>query len=155
MVGMDKAAFKPLNAYLLMADLETDENWEILHERQSLEDWTRREINGKIGYDPTLTPISIPQLKTGWIDLVVYDSFAKFGKELVPVMENLIDLIAVEQKQTEAISRLWILKQEFTGMNSYDKLQYLRQRMRENSCDCYVVTALDEIAWLLNSISVF
>ena len=58
-MGREKAAFKPLNAYLLMADLETDENWEILHETQSLEGWARREIGGKIGYDPTLTPISI------------------------------------------------------------------------------------------------
>lgn len=57
-MGREKCAFKPLNAYLLMADLETDENWEILHETLSLESWVRREIPGKIGYDPTLTPIS-------------------------------------------------------------------------------------------------
>jgi hypothetical protein len=55
------AAFKPLNAYLLMADLETDENWEVLHESQTLENWARKEIgSGKIGYDPALTPISNP-----------------------------------------------------------------------------------------------
>ena len=58
-VGMEKAAFKPLNAYLLMADPETDENWEILHESQTLEKWIREEIGqGKIGYDPVLTPTS-------------------------------------------------------------------------------------------------
>ncbi len=57
-MGREKAAFKPLNAYLLMADLETDENWEILHETQSLENWVREKIVGKIGYDPMLTPIS-------------------------------------------------------------------------------------------------
>jgi hypothetical protein len=60
-VGLNKAAFKPLNAYLLMADLETDENWEVLHESQTLENWSRKEIgSGKIGYDPALTPISNP-----------------------------------------------------------------------------------------------
>jgi hypothetical protein len=42
-----------------MADLETDENWEVLHEGQALEGWIRKHIPGKIGYDPTLTPISI------------------------------------------------------------------------------------------------
>jgi hypothetical protein len=46
-----------------MADLETDENWEILHENQSLENWVMREVTGKVGYDPTLTPISISPLK--------------------------------------------------------------------------------------------
>jgi hypothetical protein len=58
-VGSEKAAFKPLNAYLLMADLETDETWEILPEAQSLEGWMRREIHGQVGYDPELTPICI------------------------------------------------------------------------------------------------
>ena len=57
-MGKHRAAFKPLNAYLLMADLEADENWEILHETQSLENWVRLQITGKIGYDPMLTPIS-------------------------------------------------------------------------------------------------
>jgi len=70
-VAMEKAAFKPLNAYLLMADLETDENWEILHESQTLENWIRKEIGqGKIGYDPVLTPISTEHhpFVTMWAD---------------------------------------------------------------------------------------
>jgi Xaa-Pro aminopeptidase len=84
---------------------------------------------------------------------VVYDSFAKVCKELVPIKDNLIDMTAKEPKPTDPLSDLWVLKQEFSGMNSHDKVQYLRQKMKENSCDCYVLTALDEIAWLLNSIS--
>src|SRR5271168_5365995 len=56
-VGKEKAAFKPDNAHLLMADLQTDDNWEILHQSQTIESWARKEISGRIGYDPTLTPI--------------------------------------------------------------------------------------------------
>jgi len=150
-VGREKAAFKPLNAYLLMAELETDDNWEILHETQSLESWARKEIHGKIGYDPILTPISILWRWSGLI-IVIYEQFSKTLKELVPIKENLIDMVAEDPKPKTPLSQLWVLKQEFSGMNLHDKMQYLRMKMKEHSCDCYVLTALDEIAWLLNSI---
>src|SRR5271170_1621857 len=137
-----------------MADLETDENWEILHETQSLEGWARREIGGKIGYDPTLTPISISPStlfeSDGELMEVIYDAFAKVLKDLVPVKENLIDLVSADPKPTAPLSDLWVLKQEFSGMNSHDKVGYVRHKMKEYQCDCYVLTALDEIAWLLN-----
>jgi len=67
-VGREKAALKPLNSFILMADVETDENWEVVHETQSIESWARREIKGPIGYDPMLTPISMPAL--AWANLI-------------------------------------------------------------------------------------
>jgi Xaa-Pro aminopeptidase len=82
---------------------------------------------------------------------VIYDAFAKVLKDLLPVKENLIDLVAAEPKPTAPLSDLWVLKQEFSGMNSHDKVGYVRHKMKEYQCDCYVLTALDEIAWLLNS----
>jgi Xaa-Pro aminopeptidase len=80
----------------------------------------------------------------------VYETFAKACK-LVPVKDNLIDLSSDDRKSKPALSQTWVLKQEFTGLNSGDKIAYLRGKMKENQCDCYVVTALDEIAWILNS----
>jgi Xaa-Pro aminopeptidase len=84
---------------------------------------------------------------------VVYDRFLKACKELVPVKDNLIDMASSQPKPTHALSDIWILKQEFSGMNSKDKVKYVRQKMEENNSDCYVLTALDEIAWVLNRIS--
>jgi hypothetical protein len=81
---------------------------------------------------------------------VVYEAFTKAGN-LVPVKENLIDLSSDDRKPSTPLSQTWVLKQEFTGLNSGDKIAYLRGKMKENQCDCYVVTALDEIAWILNS----
>lgn len=82
---------------------------------------------------------------------MVYEAFAKTLKNLVPIKENLIDLVSSDPKPTQPLSDLWVLKQEFTGMNSHDKVAYVRNKMKEYQCDCYVLTALDEIAWLLNS----
>jgi Xaa-Pro aminopeptidase len=84
---------------------------------------------------------------------VVYENFSKSFKGLVPIKDNLIDMISSEPRPAEPLSDLWVLKQEFSGMNSHDKVMYVRQKLKENNCDCYVVTALDEIAWLLNSTS--
>jgi Creatinase/Prolidase N-terminal domain len=83
---------------------------------------------------------------------VIYDIFEKAYYDLVPIKENLIDMTAADPKPIEPLSDLWVLKQEFSGMNSHDKVQYVRHKMREYGCDCCVLTALDEIAWLLNSI---
>ena len=84
---------------------------------------------------------------------VVYESFENVQKDLIPVKENLVDIAEApsEPKKTESLTDLWIVKQKFSGMNSRDKIHSVRQKMKEHGCDCYVVTALDEIAWLLNS----
>lgn len=86
---------------------------------------------------------------------MIYDSFAKVCRDLIPVKENLIDMTSEDPNPREPLTNLWVLKQEFSGMNSHDKVQYVRHKMKENACDCYVLTALDEIAWLLNSNSSF
>jgi hypothetical protein len=83
---------------------------------------------------------------------VVYDNFSKVYKDLVPVKDNLVDMAISEPQPERHLTEAWVLKQEFSGMNSNDKVQYVRQKMKKNNCDCYVLTALDEIAWLLNSI---
>lgn len=56
-VTKEKAALKPESSQLVVADLQTDGNWTIIPQNQSLEAWIRREVKGRIGYDPTLTPI--------------------------------------------------------------------------------------------------
>ena len=84
---------------------------------------------------------------------MIYDSFAKVCGDLVPVNENLIDMTSPDPKPKESLSDLRVLGQQFSGMSSHDKVQYVRHKMKELACDCYVLTALDEIAWLLNSIS--
>ncbi len=45
---------------------------------------------------------------------------------------------------------IWELRKNFTGLERSKKLAALRMRMREQGADVLVVSALDEIAWLLN-----
>jgi Creatinase/Prolidase N-terminal domain len=72
---------------------------------------------------------------------------------LVAIHANLVELIASgNTKVNRPLPDIRILQKEFSGANSRDKTLYVRQKMLENNCDCYIVTALDEIAYLLNSI---
>jgi hypothetical protein len=64
-VGRQKAAFKPDVVHLPLADIQTDENWQILHQDQTIQSWARKEIKGRIGYDPVLTPICLLFLNQG------------------------------------------------------------------------------------------
>ena len=71
---------------------------------------------------------------------------------LVAVHANLVALVETDNpKSIRELPNIRILQKEFSGANSRDKLVYVRQRIAEHNCDCYVLTALDEIAYLLNS----
>jgi Xaa-Pro aminopeptidase len=45
---------------------------------------------------------------------------------------------------------VWRLSEEYAGVPARDKLAEVRKSMKEQGADYYVITALDEIAWLLN-----
>lgn len=45
---------------------------------------------------------------------------------------------------------VWRLSEKYVGVSAGDKLAEVRKSMKEYGADYYVITALDEIAWLLN-----
>ena len=44
----------------------------------------------------------------------------------------------------------WILEEAYAGESREEKLQRIREKMKEESADYYLVPSLDEIAWTLN-----
>ncbi len=63
--------------------------------------------------------------------------------------EDLVDAI---WRARPALSKkpLWELDVKFTGLTRDEKLSQVREKMRREDSDILVLTALDEIAWLLN-----
>lgn len=63
--------------------------------------------------------------------------------------EDLVDII---WKNRPELSKkpVWELEAEVAGMSRKDKLAKVREKMTESKADILVMTALDEIAWLLN-----
>jgi hypothetical protein len=148
-VTATKAAFKPDSSHVLMAELQVDENWEVLLGYHSIEGWIQREVKGRLGYDPRLTPICTT---FRWsLMVVIYDDLIKVLDNLVPVEAPLVDIAVPVDPKAKGPSNIWILQKEFSGANSRDKLTLVREKMVENHCDCYIITSLDEIAYILNS----
>lgn len=62
------------------------------------------------------------------------------------------DLIDEIWKNRPALSKepVWELDTKYTGLDREEKLSALRKKMQEENADILLLTALDEIAWLLN-----
>ncbi|KAL1458977.1 hypothetical protein WDU94_010996 [Cyamophila willieti] len=65
-------------------------------------------------------------------------------------MNNLVDLIWVKNRPLYPIHDAFIITNEIAGESYQSKFERVRRTLRSMDCDALVVTALDEIAWLLN-----
>jgi Creatinase/Prolidase N-terminal domain len=82
----------------------------------------------------------------------VYNGHFKALEGLISIHPNLIELVASgNTKPAKVQANTRILGKEFSGVNSRDKIGHVRRKMEDEKCDCYVMTGLDEIAYLLNS----
>ncbi|GMF11992.1 unnamed protein product [Phytophthora lilii] len=63
--------------------------------------------------------------------------------------ENLVDLIW-KDRPVVSPSQVTFLSDEYTGRSVADKLNSLREAIKEKGADALVLTALDDIAWLFN-----
>ena len=63
--------------------------------------------------------------------------------------EDLVDLVWPDRPPLSA-EPVWELAEEYAGLSREEKLARVRQKMQEEKTDALLMTALDEIAWLLN-----
>ena len=47
---------------------------------------------------------------------------------------------------------VWRLSEKYAGVDSFEKMRILRKKMSDNNTDVFVLSALDEIAWLLKPV---
>lgn len=75
---------------------------------------------------------------------------ALFGQHLVPIQSNLIDLVWGDSQPSPVLNEIVPLNLIYTGKTSGDKVKECFVEMQKNSVSALVLTALDEIAYLLN-----
>lgn len=98
------------------------------------------EPGDKVGFDGrTVTRAFVEEL-----DKKLADKQVTYYSE-----EDLADLIWPDRPALSA-EPVWELGVEYGGLSREDRLGSVRQKMREEKADVLLVTALDEIAWLLN-----
>lgn len=145
----DKAALATDGRYFNQATKQLDNNWTLL--KQGLQDvptwqdWSADESAGGkvVGVDPTL-------LTSSTAEKLIQNIKKKGGLDMVAVTENLVDIVWADGKPPRPNEPVKLLRQEYSGKDTRAKLQDLRKAMKKKQLDCFVVSMLDEVAWLFN-----
>lgn len=72
------------------------------------------------------------------------------GHQLVAVEANLIDLVWGDQRPPRPANPITVLEDRWTGRSLSCKVEDVRVKLRQEDCCAIVLTALDDVAYLLN-----
>lgn len=145
-VTLDDATLWTDGRYLLQAEKELDSNWKLMKAlpgNMTQSEWLIKVLppNSRVGVDPFLMSYAT------WKPLAT--SLEDAGHELVPVPENLIDLVW-EDRPPPPQNAINPLADKYTGRSASDKISDLRSTLESKNAFALVITALDEVAYLLN-----
>lgn len=164
----DKAYLWTDGRYFLQAENELDSQfWQLMKSGQdvTMSAWLRSHYASsasasKIGVDPKLYSVTEfeslrNELKTEKLQQQQQqqqsqEASSSSNIELVPLPINLIDEVWGSERPGAPDGKIFVLPKEFTGLDTNQKLELIRQEMKKENCTHLVLTALDEIAWLLN-----
>ena len=75
--------------------------------------------------------------------------FVDLGFELTSITENLVDLVWAESRPSRPQAKVFIHEVKYAGASVQEKYEKLNAKL-DKKVDAYLVTSLDDIAWLLN-----
>ncbi|KAI5740276.1 hypothetical protein M8J76_002331 [Diaphorina citri] len=146
-VTTDKALLWTDGRYHLQASQELDNNWTLmkagLPTTLSEKEWLVKNLpaGSKVGVDPAL--ITFQEFKN-------YETeFENGGLTMLPIKTNLVDLVW-ENKPGVPNGTVTPLGLKYTGKTIDKKLEQVREKMNEKKATVLVLTALDEVAYMLN-----
>lgn len=148
----DKAALATDGRYFNQASKQLDNNWTLL--KQGLQDvptwqdWAAEQAAdgaGKkiVGTDPTT--ITAPDARK-----LAEKIKKKGGKDLVAVTDNLVDQVWGGERPARPNEPVKVHGKEFAGKGFEEKIEDLRKELEKKKAAGFVVSMLDEIAWLFN-----
>lgn len=146
---LDSAALATDGRYFNQATSQLDDNWTLL--KQGLQDvptwqdWSAEQSSGgkNVGVDATLISGSTAKNLAEKIR-------KNGGAELVPVDGNLVDLVWGDERPARPSEKVIIQPDELAGESVSNKLVKLRQELEKKHSPGFLVSMLDEIAWLFN-----
>lgn len=149
-ITQDKAALATDGRYFNQASKQLDKSWLLL--KQGLQDvptwqeWAAEEAqeNKTVGVDPRV--ITAPEAKR------LSEKIKKAGgTELKPVEENLVDIVWGDERPAMPREPVKVLDDfKYTGKKVEQKLEDLRKELTKKKSSGFVVSMLDEVAWLFN-----
>lgn len=152
LITTDKALCWTDSRYFLQAKLQLDPKvfkMMRMHEDPSLEDWIAANFKkgDRIGIDgKTFSVAGMKRLKTALNEAVC-------EAEIVPLpieVPNLVDQVWGSARPAIPASKVVVHDVKYAGVSAAAKLRGVRRAMSDRGATLLVVSALDEIAWLLN-----
>ncbi len=147
LIGKSKAYLWTDARYYLQAEQQLDAScFELMRSGQTdvptLAQWLTATGDAiTLGVDPKV--ISLTQAR------LLQSVLAQCGGELVTIANNLIDDVWQDQA-TIPQNSLNIFPEIYAGRSVSDKLQQLRDTLKQQRADAHVLNTLDAIAWLFN-----
>ena len=145
----DKAALATDGRYFNQASKQLDSNWLLL--KQGLQDvptwqeWSAEQSEGgkTVGVDPTV--VTAPDARK-----LAEKIKKRGGHELAAIEENLVDKVWGESRPSKPSEPVKVLAKQFSGKDVKAKLEELRKELEKKKSSGFIVSMLDEIAWLFN-----
>lgn len=149
-ITMDKALLWTDGRYFTQASAELDpsEEWilmkEGLLETPTMQTWLASNLPPKsvVGADPNLLSY------TKWVTL--HTALVTAGHTLLPLEENLIDKVWGNEQPLPAANNIVPQSLHFSGKSAGEKIKLCRDIMKLINVKILIITALDEVAYLLN-----
>ncbi|KAL7271841.1 hypothetical protein RUND412_005381 [Rhizina undulata] len=149
LITQEKAALSTDGRYFNQAEHQLDSNWELL--KQGLPDvptwqeWAVLQAQGgkSVGVDATL--ITAQQAKA--LETRIKK---KGGSGLVGLAKNLIDEVWGENRPERPNNPVFRLDEKYAGKSFSEKIDAVRKELDKKKSPGFVVSMLDEIAWLYN-----
>ena len=139
-VTMDKALLWTDSRYYLQAGIELkDSTIELMRESDidcpKIVDWLADKVHGLVGVNPEMFSVN---------------DFAEWSEKIALKSIDLIKPLWTEGRPAIPQDKLYPYSADFAGESVESKLARMREQLAKKKADAMIISALDEIAWLLN-----
>jgi len=139
-VTMDKALLWTDSRYYLQAGIELkDSTIELMRESDvdcpSVIDWLSENVQGLVGVNPEMFSVN---------------DFADWSEKAELKSIDLIKPLWIEDRPAIPADKLYPYSADFAGETVESKLARMREQIAKKKANAMIISALDEIAWLLN-----
>ncbi|XP_014204258.1 xaa-Pro aminopeptidase ApepP [Copidosoma floridanum] len=131
-----------------LMELDPSDAWTLMQEglpeTPSLENWLISSLpaNSRVGADPNLiSNLTWDRLK---------NSLSVAGHTLLPIEDNLVDKVWGNNKPTRILNKILPQNIVYSGKTAGNKVSDCIREMQKHKVTTLILTALDEIAYLLN-----
>ncbi|OOQ85766.1 putative Xaa-Pro aminopeptidase P [Penicillium brasilianum] len=147
-ISLSKAALSTDGRYFNQAAKQLDSNWHLLKRGiegvPTWQEWTTEQAQGgkTVGVDPSLITASGARK--------LAETLEKNGSSLVGIQQNLVDLVWGKDRPSRPREKVRAHPVQYAGKSFQEKVADLRKELETKKKAGFVISMLDEIAWLFN-----